>query len=104
MRSFAVLKALCHPNSLSKTVEDGSCSVKSRSEPLRWSLTGRLMVTLGISGMLPRRDVAQPGRALAWGARGRQFKSARPDECSPFVSLLFQFSDWFRRRLLFCQL
>src|SRR5215472_915112 len=27
----------------------------------------------------PRRDVAQPGRALAWGARGRQFKSARPD-------------------------
>jgi hypothetical protein len=28
---------------------------------------------------LPSRDVAQPGRALAWGARGRQFKSARPD-------------------------
>src|SRR5437762_11980452 len=28
---------------------------------------------------LYRRDVAQPGRALAWGARGRQFKSARPD-------------------------
>ena len=25
------------------------------------------------------RDVAQPGRALAWGARGWQFKSARPD-------------------------
>jgi hypothetical protein len=24
--------------------------------------------------------VAQPGRALAWGARGRQFKSARPDQ------------------------
>ena len=30
------------------------------------------------------RDVAQPGRALAWGARGRQFKSARPDQ---FLSL-----------------
>ena len=29
-----------------------------------------------------RRDVAQPGRALAWGARGRQFKSARPDQLS----------------------
>src|ERR1700719_1084398 len=80
MRSFAVPKALCHPNLLSKTVEDGSCSVKSRSEPLRWSLTGRLMVTLGIGGILSRRDVAQPGRALAWGARGRQFKSARPDQ------------------------
>ena len=24
--------------------------------------------------------MAQPGRALAWGARGRQFKSARPDQ------------------------
>src|ERR1700757_4758109 len=31
---------------------------------------------------LPSRDVAQPGRALAWGARGRQFKSARPDHSS----------------------
>jgi hypothetical protein len=25
------------------------------------------------------RGVAQPGSALAWGARGRPFKSARPD-------------------------
>ena len=25
------------------------------------------------------RGVAQPGSALAWGASGRQFKSARPD-------------------------
>src|SRR5215472_15133241 len=32
-----------------------------------------------------RRDVAQPGRALAWGARGRQFKSARPDHCFPIL-------------------
>ncbi len=31
------------------------------------------------AGFFCRRDVAQPGRALAWGARGRQFKSARPD-------------------------
>ena len=28
---------------------------------------------------LPSRDVAQPGSALAWGARGREFKSRRPD-------------------------
>src|SRR5262245_41901981 len=38
-----------------------------------------------------RRDVAQPGRALAWGARGRQFKSARPDQqylCPSFRDLL----------------
>src|SRR5712671_3886148 len=26
------------------------------------------------------RDVAQPGSALAWGARGREFKSRRPDQ------------------------
>jgi hypothetical protein len=36
-----------------------------------------------------RRDVAQPGRALAWGARGRQFKSARPDHNST-LNLVFQ--------------
>ena len=38
-----------------------------------------------------RRDVAQPGRALAWGARGRQFKSARPDH--------FCFAQYFPLRL-----
>jgi hypothetical protein len=46
-------------------------------------------------GFLPSRDVAQPGRALAWGARGRQFKSARPDQ---FFPLLLGFSAslrWF---------
>ena len=25
------------------------------------------------------RDVVQPGRALAWGARSRRFESSRPD-------------------------
>ena len=32
-----------------------------------------------------RRDVAQPGSALAWGARGRGFESRRPDHL-PFSS------------------
>ncbi len=27
----------------------------------------------------PNRDVAQPGSALAWGARGREFESRHPD-------------------------
>src|SRR5258706_3225112 len=35
------------------------------------------------------RDVAQPGSALAWGARGREFKSRRPDQlltvCSGYI-------------------
>jgi hypothetical protein len=42
-----------------------------------------------LGGIFPRRDVAQPGRALAWGARGRQFKSARPDHDFPIVIGLF---------------
>ena len=29
-----------------------------------------------------RRGVAQPGSVLAWGASGRPFKSARPDQYS----------------------
>ena len=33
-----------------------------------------------INFALPRRGVAQPGSALAWGARGREFESRRPDQ------------------------
>jgi hypothetical protein len=52
-------------------------SVKFPSQPHRWfNLAGLLVLSVGSI----RRDVAQPGRALAWGARGRQFKSARPDQ------------------------
>ena len=29
------------------------------------------------------RDVAQPGSVLAWGARGRRFKSCHPDSVLP---------------------
>lgn len=38
------------------------------------------------------RGVAQPGRVLAWGARGRRFDSCRPDhkiKMSPTATLLF---------------
>ena len=31
------------------------------------------------TGKKPHRDVAQPGSALAWGARGRKFESCHPD-------------------------
>ena len=30
--------------------------------------------------LLGVRAVAQPGSALAWGARGREFESRRPDQ------------------------
>ena len=30
--------------------------------------------------LLVFRGVAQPGSALAWGARGREFESRRPDQ------------------------
>jgi hypothetical protein len=36
------------------------------------------------------RDVAQPGSALAWGARGRKFESCRPDlQASKFFGSFF---------------
>ncbi len=33
--------------------------------------------------------MAQPGRALVWGARGRQFKSAYPEISSPVFSVTY---------------
>ena len=39
------------------------------------------------------RDVAQPGSALAWGARGRWFESSRPDLKRPLIfSKVFLFT------------
>jgi hypothetical protein len=35
-----------------------------------------------------RRGVAQPGSVLAWGASGRPFKSARPDQYTSGRSLM----------------
>jgi signal transduction histidine kinase len=52
--------------------ETGSGGVKFLSQPH----------PRGLRRIPSCRDVAQPGRALAWGARGRQFKSARPDQFS----------------------
>jgi hypothetical protein len=47
------------------------------------SKTSPLCSSLFFTAAFYCRDVAQPGRALAWGARGRQFKSARPDQFNP---------------------
>jgi hypothetical protein len=33
-----------------------------------------------VAELVEARGVAQPGSALAWGASGRRFKSARPDQ------------------------
>lgn len=41
----------------------------------------RIIITLS-------RGVAQLGSALAWGARGRRFKSFRPDQLNPVLSVL----------------
>lgn len=37
------------------------------------------------------RDVAQPGSALAWGARGRGFESRHPDYEGKEVKSFFAF-------------
>ena len=39
-----------------------------------------LLLPEGIMRAPNGRGVAQPGSALAWGARGRRFKSSRPDQ------------------------
>ena len=44
----------------------------------RRSAAGPAPLTVSISAF--GRGVAQPGSALAWGARGRRFKSSRPDQ------------------------
>src|SRR5882762_10206876 len=41
------------------------------------------------------RDVAQPGSALAWGARGREFKSRRPDQSCPTAEEVLRFAQDF---------
>ena len=48
------------------------------------------------------RGVAQPGRALDWGSRGRRFKSGRPDHCG--LNLLFPWSAWLAGVVLVGQL
>jgi hypothetical protein len=49
------------------------------------------------------RDVAQPGSALAWGARGRKFESCRPDLARQIgffsVCLVFIFSESLVQRI-----
>ena len=42
-----------------------------------------------------RRGVAQPGSVLAWGASGRPFKSARPDQFKHLVSHELPLSSFF---------
>ena len=61
-------------------------AARHSSAPSGLSLNGSLAY-----GILPYvRGVAQPGSALAWGARGRRFKSDHPDQSyrSPFAGLL----------------
>src|SRR6185312_17480974 len=62
----------CSRKSRPRSARSVEAGVKSLSQPCRRVYEMRPVPS--------SRDVAQPGRALAWGARGRQFKSARPDQ------------------------
>ena len=46
-----------------------------------------------VADHLSSRDVAQPGSALAWGARGRRFKSSRPDQILSFATFLSDLAE-----------
>ncbi len=60
-------------------LERDRSSAQSANVIIRTELSAVITPFSCAADFLCRRDVAQPGRALAWGARGRQFKSARPD-------------------------
>jgi hypothetical protein len=69
------------------------CGKFSREVALCLSLTLRIDTMHG-----------QAKRRLARGARGRQFKSARPDQCSWFSSFLcLFFSSWLHPRNMYGQ-
>ena len=53
-----------------------------RNLRLTGNLSKCLIIQIGRENRIIRRGVAQPGSALAWGARGRWFKSSRPDQFS----------------------
>ena len=63
-----------------------------------WKQTdGRIteLAPLPFSAADSSRDVAQPGSALAWGARGREFKSRRPDQSCPTAEEVLRFAQDF---------
>lgn len=45
-----------------------------------WPLNQMAWCNVNLLIFAALRDVAQPGSALAWGARGRWFESSHPDE------------------------
>lgn len=47
------------------------------------------------------RDVAQPGSALAWGARGRWFESSRPDKKGNTLLVLVEVTRNARRYYIY---
>jgi hypothetical protein len=68
-------------------LERDRSSAQSANVIIRTELSAVITPFSCSADFLCRRDVAQPGRALAWGARGRQFKSARPDHFFVFISI-----------------
>ncbi len=59
--------------------------------------TRRQVMYNSILGNLKCRDVAQPGSAFAWGAKGREFKSRHPDQLNKKAFLsesLFVFENF----------
>ena len=53
----------------------GRCEV-----PGRRAVCAKVSTLVALAGRCLHRDVAQLGRALDWGSRGRGFKSRRPDQ------------------------
>ena len=56
--------------------DPGLAGLIKKNRPKRWTLSRNSSYNFFLSS----RGVAQPGSALAWGARGREFESRRPDQ------------------------
>jgi hypothetical protein len=59
---------------------------------LLWGLFGDFRIDVRQARIYidpPVRDVAQSGRVLEWGSRGRGFESRRPDHPSPSLFVPF---------------
>ena len=59
--------------------QDRKMLIKILMEKIAMEILWNDNLSLFLHRQITKRDVAQPGSVLAWGARGRWFKSSHPD-------------------------
>jgi hypothetical protein len=67
------------PESTGKPFRESETPKQPVSDTRNFFIQGLIYLRKPLSTSFLGRSVAQPGRALAWGARGRRFESCRSD-------------------------